>query len=171
MPFKNLEIQKAYNKAYREANKDKYSTWNKAWKENNEKELQVYSKIWRDTNKEKLRNDKKAYYNLNKDKEREWHLNFKYGLNQESYDKILKDQNGCCAICKRTPKQLGKCLSVDHAHVAGYKHLSPEEKVKHVRGLLCDKCNRGLGHFEDKINLLKAAQQYLEPNVSLGPPA
>jgi hypothetical protein len=79
----------------------------------------------------------------------------KYRLGAEftevDYDELLVRQGGGCAICRRTPEELGKVLSVDHCHTNG-----------HVRGLLCSTCNFGLGQFKDDLALLAAAIEYLK---------
>ena len=73
-----------------------------------------------------------------------------YGITREQFDKMAVAQGGVCAICKKPP--LGKKrLSVDHAH-----------ESRHIRGLLCDLCNAGLGMFRDEPELLMAAIRYLE---------
>lgn len=46
---------------------------------------------------------------------------------------------------------INKVLCVDHNHKTG-----------EIRGLLCGLCNSGIGHFKDKIKLLKKAIKYLE---------
>lgn len=79
-----------------------------------------------------------------------WRLKKEFNLTIEQYEKILQDQNGSCAICKRT-EPTGYGWHVDHCH-----------STLKVRGLLCSKCNQGLGLFEDKINSLKEAIKYLE---------
>lgn len=58
-------------------------------------------------------------------------LMIRYGLTTAQYDQMLDRQDGRCAICRRQPRT--KRLAVDHDHETG-----------HVRGLLCDRCNRGL---------------------------
>jgi hypothetical protein len=73
-----------------------------------------------------------------------------FGINLGEYDIMLKEQNGLCKICKNPPASLNKSLGVDHCHKTGK-----------VRGLLCDKCNRGLGLFGDNPVLLEIAKQYL----------
>lgn len=50
-----------------------------------------------------------------------------------------------CVICGSTEE-----LVVDHCH-----------KTNVVRGMLCNHCNRGLGHFKDDPELLEFARIYL----------
>jgi Recombination endonuclease VII len=71
-----------------------------------------------------------------------------YGLTMEDYDRMLARQQGACAICKRKTLQR---LCVDHCHLTNM-----------VRGLLCRRCNVGLGHFEDDARLLHEAATYVE---------
>jgi Recombination endonuclease VII len=71
-------------------------------------------------------------------------LKHQYGLSIDEYRELLERQNHACGICERpfvsTPH-------VDHCHITNW-----------VRGLLCRKCNLGLGHFDDNpVFLFKAA--------------
>lgn len=63
----------------------------------------------------------------------------KYGITQEDYDRMLAKQNGVCAICGGVGKRAN--LDIDHDHDTGY-----------VRGLLCNKCNMGLGFLQDNLD-------------------
>lgn len=72
-----------------------------------------------------------------------------YGIDLDTYERMLKEQDGKCAICKK--EEIGKRrLSVDHDHV-----------TQAVRGLLCSKCNFLLGQAGDSIEILLAAIEYL----------
>lgn len=77
-------------------------------------------------------------------------LKLKYGITGNVYDFLLKGQDYLCRICHKTPEENGKDLSVDHDHSTG-----------DIRGLLCQKCNTGLGMFEDDPILLESAVVYL----------
>jgi hypothetical protein len=79
---------------------------------------------------------------------REWALRKNFGLTSADYEAMLKSQSGGCAICTAPPS--GKSLHIDHCHKTG-----------RVRGLLCIRCNRGIGHFLDSPALLKSAIEYL----------
>jgi hypothetical protein len=72
----------------------------------------------------------------------------RYGLTPEQVDAM---RAAGCAICG-APDSVGrwKKLHVDHDHKTG-----------EVRGVLCDNCNHGLGHFKDSPELLSAARSYL----------
>jgi hypothetical protein len=61
----------------------------------------------------------------------------------------LIEQSYRCAICKQKPN--GRLLSVDHDH-----------NSNRLRGLLCDRCNLGLGSFNDSSISLEAATGYLK---------
>lgn len=73
-----------------------------------------------------------------------------YGISLEEYNNLYLLQGECCAICKKHQKNFTKNLFVDHCHVTGQ-----------VRGLLCHKCNSGLGLFEDSLTYLETAIKYL----------
>lgn len=80
-----------------------------------------------------------------------------YGLTEEDYKELLRQQGGVCAICGNDePNEHGRTgtkfrLSVDHCHTTG-----------RVRGLLCQKCNRAIGLLNDSADLLRKAIGYLE---------
>lgn len=75
----------------------------------------------------------------------------KYGLDCDTVDKMISDQDGVCFLCGRPPEQAGrKGLHVDHDHSSGK-----------VRAMLCCHCNQGLGHFRDDPALIERAAGYL----------
>jgi hypothetical protein len=80
---------------------------------------------------------------------RSWNLKKNYGITQEEYNALLENQNELCAICKSLPIDLN--LNVDHNHNTGQ-----------VRGLLCEKCNKGIGLFLENPETLRLAAIYLE---------
>ena len=91
----------------------------------------------------------RKYVENEKKSPRHWkdtNLKRNYGISLEEFEKIADDQKHLCAICS-----LKKDLCLDHRHSDGL-----------VRGLLCRKCNAGLGQFLDSSTILKKAIAYLE---------
>ncbi len=80
---------------------------------------------------------------------RKYHLKSVYGISTLEYQRLFDQQGGVCAICKK-PNDCGRRLSVDHDHKTGK-----------VRGLLCGRCNTGLGYFRDDARVLIRAARYL----------
>lgn len=108
----------------------------------------AYQREWRKLNKDKVKR-----YEAKKNASKPW-LKRRYGMTKEDYEYRLEQQNYRCAICQtREPGGNHKVFHVDHSHKWG-----------HVRGLLCDKCNRGLGYFNDDVSTLVAAAYYLQEN-------
>ena len=105
----------------------------------NKKKYLDRSKKWRQENK--LRNRKLC-------REHVWK---KHGWTPEMHKAALAAQKGVCAICKKRPtrKRLGR-LFCDHNH-----------KTKEARGLLCGRCNAGIGFLQDSSLVLKSAAAYL----------
>ncbi len=83
-------------------------------------------------------------------------LNLKFGTAgpfRQLYAELFEKQRGLCGICQ---KPMGRPL-LDHDH-----------QTMEVRGLLCARCNVGLGQFNHDASVLKAALYYLEHNAGIG---
>lgn len=73
-----------------------------------------------------------------------------FNLTIEERDKIFEFQQNVCAICGKTPKS-GKRLAIDHDHRTGL-----------IRGGLCWVCNKTIGTFRDRADMLQRASDYLK---------
>jgi hypothetical protein len=131
------------NKEYRAKNLDRIRAYDREraapeWKK---KEKAVYDRVWRRLTAKELKNNT---------------LKRTFGITLDQYNSMLEQQRGLCAICFHPEKCKSisggqKALSVDHCHKSGI-----------VRGLLCDRCNRGMGLLRDDPSVLKNAINYLE---------
>lgn len=73
---------------------------------------------------------------------------YKYGITIEQKQVMLNSQCGKCEICN---KEIAfSQAKVDHSHITGA-----------VRGILCNKCNSGLGYLESK-DFIKKARKYID---------
>lgn len=136
-------LKKEYNRRYRERHPDRVKMSRKKWNDahldrrrnqtRSKEKVNLLARLWRQQYPERVL---------------EANRKFRKRKKEAVIERSLREQNGSCAICKkpflRTPHQ-------DHCHKTGRQ-----------RGLLCGACNMGIGHFNDDIQVLKSAIEYLE---------
>jgi Recombination endonuclease VII len=71
-----------------------------------------------------------------------------YGLSKDAYLSMVNLQNSSCALCSKFEFDHFK-LHVDHCHY-----------TNKVRGLLCSKCNQGIGLLKHDASLISKAVLY-----------
>jgi hypothetical protein len=98
----------------------------------------------------------KKYTDANPETWKRRYLMRVYNITLEEYNAVLVEQGGVCAICgkseeiKNPSARDRSSLAVDHCHETGK-----------IRGLLCFKCNTGIGALGDSIQGLERALAYL----------
>ena len=98
-----------------------------------------YQRAYREKNREKVR-----------ELSRKTHIMRKFNMTIEQYDKMLKNQNGVCAICKDSCST-GNNLAIDHNHTTGK-----------VRALLCKNCNTAIGLMKEDVERMLSAIEYIK---------
>lgn len=125
--------------------------------ENGIPDTSEYDKSYHAANEKRIRARKKAARTRENQGERmrrlermrECQYKKNYNITLADYDQMFAQQRGRCKICAKKEKR-GRRLSVDHNHQTG-----------RVRGLLCNRCNTGLGKFCDNSEILVKAAEYL----------
>jgi hypothetical protein len=80
-------------------------------------------------------------------------LQRKYGITRQAYNEMLLCQHNACIICRNPFVGTGNTAAapcVDHCHL-----------TNEIRGILCGRCNKMLGHAQDNITILENAIKYL----------
>lgn len=149
-------------RVYNKINKEKISETSKKYFIKNKDKIMDAQKKWRKANSDKIKKYVSTYNN--KYPEKIQIKNFrtkvsflkKLDLSFDEFKILLEKQNYLCDICKKPETlkhQSGKprLLCIDHCH-----------KSNKVRGLLCQKCNSGLGFFKDELSTVFSAYNYLK---------
>ena len=76
------------------------------------------------------------------------------------YDRLFTKQGGRCAICGK--RSLKRRLAKDHDHT-----IERETGAYVIRGLLCTRCNQGLGRFEYSNEVLVNLRNYINKILRL----
>jgi len=150
---KSKEEAREYAKEYYHKNKVRIAIERKEYHRTHKEQAKIYNKKYREEHPYEPENEERT--------RRRGFLSIlrKYGITQSQYVELHTKQNGRCAVCEEMEVTIGKkgnspvMLSVDHNHITGK-----------IRGLLCKKCNLGIGYLKDDPNVLLSARNYLLSN-------
>jgi hypothetical protein len=134
----------------------KYSD-KRAYEVRNREKANAARNALRTRDPERHRAKMREHYRSNPEMYRNYNLG-RYGISTEQYEAVLAAQGGRCACCGSVANASGKRLFVDHDHVTGA-----------VRGVLCHKCNAGIGSLGDNIEGVRRALAYLERSQQAPP--
>jgi len=140
LKYQNSEKGKRTRKLYKQRTIKQRLDWQNNWKKRNPHKAKEYYEKYKKLFPEKL--EKKNFQSKI--------ALGRYKISFEEYQELKKKQNNLCLLCGK-PNKSSRSLAIDHCHKTG-----------RIRGLLCSKCNIGLGMFEDNIKLLKKAIIYLQ---------
>lgn len=82
----------------------------------------------------------------------------RYGLTLAQFDVLLAAQDGRCAIC-HTDEPGGQGWHVDHDHACC--NTRKRSCGQCLRGILCSRCNIGIGNLRDDPVVIQAALDYM----------
>lgn len=139
---KNQETIKIKLKKYNIRTRERRQEWIRKDRLENPDKYKKYAKKTYDINREEFYLKKKAR---------------KYKLSVQELKLMLEKCNHHCEMCGKAEKRkTGRGerltnLSIDHDH-----------ETNKIRGILCFKCNIGIGFFEEDIDLLQKAIDYLK---------
>lgn len=143
--------RKALRKSYKK-HRERRKADSEAWRKNNPEKYREMVKraYWKDP--ERSRRKAKAWINKHPEKQLEYRMRNNFGLKAEVYTILFKKQKGRCANCgcKEAGSEKQKNMCVDHDY-----------DTLHVRGLLCHKCNRGLGLLGDTVESIAKSLKYV----------
>jgi hypothetical protein len=148
-PLTAFYPHKAGRDGYRPDCKACVALRHKQWYLRNRDHAIAQVKAWQQANPERVKATRKAARPRRAPIDRDARLRRVFGLCAEEYEAMLAKQGGRCALCKRIPRK-GRSLHVDHNHTTGV-----------VRGLLCFRCNAGMGQFQEDIFRFADAIVYL----------
>jgi hypothetical protein len=126
----------------------------RAYQRRNAEKERTRKRVYRIQHAAEIRAKKRIYERAHPEKTRSWIRVARYGITPAVYEAMLQRQGGVCAICGELSKRGRLCI--DH-----------DPRTGRVRGLLCRKCNLGIGHFEDNADFLAQAIEYLAPKLAL----
>jgi hypothetical protein len=114
-----------------------------------------------EAHKEYAKRYQREYRQLHPERVKKYEMKRHFGMPAGEYEAMHEAQKGLCAICGEPETVLDskrklRSLSLDHDHATGK-----------IRGLLCTRCNNGLGNFRDNPDVLRKGALYVEAHRSV----
>lgn len=157
-------LAKMRDSYYRRKESGRLAASNQKWREGNAEERAQYKREYnaRPEVQERRRELQREAWKLvpaekKKERNRRWLIR-RYGMQPEDFDAMMKNQNSGCAICRVT-------LDLKSKDTALRPHIDHDHALGHVRGILCGRCNSGIGQFQDRSGLLREAADYLDRTI------
>ncbi len=145
------EKEREYQRQYHIKNRDKKLKYALNYRLRNRESILRYKREWYHRNRDEMLKYWKKYNSENKQRRRWIVTRCKYGVTESTFNSMLTSQDGRCAICDVEFTKAQKRLPhIDHCHDTG-----------RVRGLLCHKCNAGIGFLQHSPKILVDAIIYL----------
>lgn len=142
-PDETKESLRVRKQRWYQKHRSEHAAYKRAWRNRPgvKERLKAYMQEWRDKNRVRVR--KQNFLSR---------MRLLYGITGEKYDALLASQGGVCGVCGGPPGK--KMYAVDHDHKTGK-----------VRGVLCEKCNRGLGLIGDTVESAERLLAYLQKHL------
>ncbi len=161
------EQRREYSRSWAAKNPEKVKESKRRYVEKNAEKIRARKNSKRAAESEKLKAAKRAWEKANPDivsmqrarrrirlmnAATNRDLRYHYDITVDKYKEVAGMQGDVCLICgqKSITARIGR-LVVDHCHGSGV-----------LRGLLCHRCNCGLGYFKDNVDMVARALKYLE---------
>jgi hypothetical protein len=155
MRHRNMEQERARQAIYRQAHREERRRYAKQYRSEHPDKVRAGQRAYDEAHRVEKRAYDKTY---SRDHSRSF-INYKrihaYGLTQAEFDFLLAMQGGACAICHEALDNRGLRAHVDH------DHAYPVGDVRGVRGILCHRCNTGIGLLGNEPAAYENASLYL----------
>lgn len=147
-PEKAKESAKKSIAKWRKKNPDKVKEGNaEQYRKNRERDIKRKQK-WYAKNTERGRESGRRWARNNKEKLRALRIKKDYGISVEEYNSLIVGAGTLCPICRKSFGEIPPCI--DHDHSTGK-----------IRGVICRRCNLGIGLFKESIDAFLNAVEYL----------
>lgn len=129
------------DKEYMKEWRKNHPGYDENWRKDHPKSCKKSKKRWKKNNPEKVKMSNQKH---NKNQKFRQH-----NLTYEDWLRLWEDQDERCLICGKSFIEPSEAC-IDHDH-----------ETDEIRGLLCRKCNAGLGLFNDDHKIIMKAMEYL----------